>query len=443
MNPKIAIRRLLCGALAAALLIPAALQMGGAVTQSEIDALKADQAASQAKQEELKTQLAEAKEDQAAAQTQRQILTQQLAAINEEIDNIDAQISYYDGEIAQKEAERKEAEAREAEQYQRFCQRVRAMEEEGTVSYWSILFNAESFSDLMDRMADVDSVMARDNQIMDELIATRQELERLQADLETARAEEQAARDQQAAKQAEQQAKVAEAQELLDQINADVDEVNRQLDAEDQAAAEIQAEIARKEAALAEQIRQEELKRQEEQKRQEELLQQQQQQQQQTQTPQQTPKPDTSTPPASTSSGYSWPLPSSCLTLTSAFGYRIHPITGVPHSHTGIDIGAAGGTTITAAKAGTVITSAYHWSYGNYVVISHGSGNTTLYAHMSRRAVSEGQTVSQGQTIGYVGNTGNSKGNHLHLEVRQGGQRVDPESCFPGLYNSFIRAYNW
>ena len=402
--------RLLCGVLVLALCTSAATQ-AGAVTQSEIDALKKEQQASQAKQEELKDQLAEAEAQQAAAQEKRQLLTQQLNAINTEIANIDAQISYYDGEIAQKEEERKEAEAREAEQYELFCQRVRMMEEQGTVSYWSILFDSSDFSDLLDRIADVDAVMAYDNEVMDQLIATREELERLQADLESARAEEQAAKEQQEAKKAEQQAKVAEAQALLDQINADVAEVNRQLDAEDAAAANLQAEIAKKQKQLEEERKQQ----------------------------------NVTLPP--TGSGYQWPLPSSCLTLTSAFGYRIHPISGQPHSHTGIDVSAAGGTPIYAAKGGQVIMSEYgsgvNWSYGNFVVIDHGDGTTTLYAHMSSRAVSEGQMVTQGQTIGYVGNTGNSKGNHLHLEVRVNGQRVDPEECFPGLSNSFVRAYNW
>ena len=402
--------RLLCGVLVLALCTSAATQ-AGAVTQSEIDALKKEQQASQAKQEELKDQLAEAEAQQAAAQEKRQLLTQQLNAINTEIANIDAQISYYDGEIAQKEEERKEAEAREAEQYELFCQRVRMMEEQGTVSYWSILFDSSDFSDLLDRIADVDAVMAYDNEVMDQLIATREELERLQADLESARAEEQAAKEQQEAKKAEQQAKVAEAQALLDQINADVAEVNRQLDAEDAAAANLQAEIAKKQKQLEEERKQQ----------------------------------NVTLPP--TGSGYQWPLPSSCLTLTSAFGYRIHPISGQPHSHTGIDVSAAGGTPIYAAKGGQVIMSEYgsgvNWSYGNFVVIDHGDGTTTLYAHMSSRAVSEGQMVTQGQTIGYVGNTGNSKGNHLHLEVRVNGQRVDPEGCFPGLSNSFVRAYNW
>ena len=356
----------LAGAMALLLLLPIfsmIVQNVGAVTQSEIDALKEEQAASQARQEELKEELAEAKEDQAAAQEQRQILTQQLEAINDEIDTINAQIAYYDEEIAQKEEERKEVEAQEAAQYELFCQRVRAMEEEGTVSYWSILFNAESFSDLLDRVADVDAVMERDNQIMEELIATREELERLQADLETARAEEQAAKEQQEAKQAD--------------------------------AAEIQAEITQKQQQLEEERKQNNVT-------------------------------------ISSETGYLWPLPG-WYSLSSLFGYRIHPITGVAHSHTGIDIPASGGTPILASKSGQVVTSAYHYSYGNYVVIDHGNGNSTLYAHMSARAVSEGEMVTQGQVIGYVGTTGSSTGNHLHFEVRDNYTRVDPEAKFPNL----------
>ena len=399
---KVEWRRVLFGGLAAVLALLLLLPMvtmilggAGAVTQSEIDALKAEQAASQARQDELEEQLADVEADQAEAQQRRQLLQAQLDAINNEIENIDKQIAYYDQEIAQKEAEQAEAEANEEAQYELFCQRVRAMEEEGTVSYWSILFNSESFSELLDRLADIDAVMAYDNQVMDELIAIREEIIALRTQLETSRAEEQAARDQQAAKQAEQQAKVAEAQELLDQINADVAEVNRQLDAESEAAAEIQAEIAQKQKQLEEQRRQNNIT-------------------------------------IDSETSYLWPLPG-YYRLSSLFGYRIHPITGKAHSHTGIDIPAPGNTPILACKSGQVVTSGYHYSYGNYVVIDHGNGNSTLYAHMSSRAVSEGDMVTQGQTIGYVGTTGSSTGNHLHLEVRDNYTRVDPESKFPSL----------
>ncbi|MBM6888449.1 M23 family metallopeptidase, partial [Pseudoflavonifractor phocaeensis] len=236
-------------------------------------------------------------------------------------------------------------------------------------------------------------------------------LERLQAELESARADEQAVKEEQEAKKAEQQAKVAEAEKVLEELNQNVEEVNRQLEAEDEAAAAIQADIVRKQAELEAQRQQQNV-----------------------------------TLPVS-STGFQWPLPASNLKLTSAFGYRIHPVTHVPHSHTGIDVSATTGTPITAAKSGQVIISekgtGSTWSYGEYVVIDHGDGTTTLYAHMSYRAVSEGQIVTQGQYIGDVGATGNVTGPHLHFEVRKNGQRVDPEECFPDLYNSFIRAYNW
>ena len=173
-------RRVMVAALAGFMVLLILLPMftmltGGAraVTQSEIDALKQEQAESQARQEELKDQLAEAEEKQSAAEEQRSLLLAQLDAINDELDNINAQIALYDEQIAQKEAERKEAEAKEQAQYELFCQRVRAMEEEGTVSYWSILFNADSFSDMLDRLADIDAVMDYDNQIMDELSSRR------------------------------------------------------------------------------------------------------------------------------------------------------------------------------------------------------------------------------------------------------------------------------
>ena len=411
-------RRVMVAALAGFMVLLILLPMftmimggAGAVTQSEIDALKQEQAESQARQEELKDQLAEAEEKQSAAEEQRSLLLAQLDAINDELDNINAQIALYDEQIAQKEAERKEAEAKEQAQYELFCQRVRAMEEEGTVSYWSILFNADSFSDMLDRLADIDAVMDYDNHIMDELTATREELERLQAELESARADEQAVKEEQEAKKAEQQAKVAEAEKVLEELNQNVEEVNRQLEAEDEAAAAIQADIEKKQAELEAQRQQQNV-----------------------------------TLPVS-STGFQWPLPASNLKLTSAFGYRIHPVTHVPHSHTGIDVSATTGTPITAAKSGQVIISekgtGSTWSYGEYVVIDHGDGTTTLYAHMSYRAASEGQIVTQGQYIGDVGATGNVTGPHLHFEVRKNGQRVDPEECFPDLYNSFIRAYNW
>ena len=404
------LRRAACVLLTAALLVPA---WGGlarqvrAAAQSEIDALKAEQAESQVRQEELKEQLAGVKEDQAAAQQKRQLLQQQLEAINAELDSINAQISYYDGEIARKEAERREAEAKEQAQYERFCERVRAMEEEGTVSYWSILFNAEDFSDLLDRLADVDAVMDYDNQVMEELTASGQERGAASGGLSAPARRSRRPGSSRRPRGRSSRPRWRRPRSCWTRSTP---------------------MWRRSTGSWTQRTR--------------------------------------SGPPSgrtSPGSRRSWRSSGSRTTSSSRLpatagaiapasilagldpGYRMHPVDHVPNSHTGIDVAASTGVPIYAARGGQVIMSEYgagaNWSYGNFVVIDHGDGTTTLYAHMSSRAVSEGQMVSQGQTIGAVGDTGNTSGPHLHYEVRRNGQRTDPEAYYPNL--PFIRAYNW
>jgi murein DD-endopeptidase MepM/ murein hydrolase activator NlpD len=123
----------------------------------------------------------------------------------------------------------------------------------------------------------------------------------------------------------------------------------------------------------------------------------------------------------------SWPCPG-YTRVTSEFGYRIHPILGYRKLHTGIDIGAPYGATVIAANTGKVIASYYNSSYGNMIIIDHGGGIATLYAHLSSRLVSVGATVHRGQTIAKVGSTGMSTGPHLHFEVRLNGVYQNPRS---------------
>ncbi|MDR1062306.1 MAG: peptidoglycan DD-metalloendopeptidase family protein [Clostridiales bacterium] len=128
---------------------------------------------------------------------------------------------------------------------------------------------------------------------------------------------------------------------------------------------------------------------------------------------------------ASGGSAMRWPLPG-YFTLSSTFGTRTHPVTKTVKKHTGIDIPAPTGTSIAAAKGGTVIISGVQGGYGNTVVISHGDGLTTLYGHCSKLLVKSGQTVQQGAVIAKVGSTGVSTGPHLHFEVRKNGSPVQP-----------------
>ena len=120
-----------------------------------------------------------------------------------------------------------------------------------------------------------------------------------------------------------------------------------------------------------------------------------------------------------------WPVPSSSY-ISSPFGYRIHPIYGYSKLHTGMDIGASSGSAIVAANAGTVISSGWNGGYGKCIVVDHGGGVTTLYAHCSALYVSVGQSVTRGQQIAAVGSTGNSTGPHCHFEVRINGSYVNP-----------------
>ena len=386
----------LCGlaltaAVAVSLLPEAVVVPASAVTQAEIDAMKEEANSLKQQQEEIQDQLDSLAADRENAMARKTLLEQQINATRAEINTIAAQISKYDELIAQKQTELDEAEAEEQAQYELFCERVRYMEEQGEVSYWSILFSSKDFADLLDNAMMVEEIMDYDNQVMDQLIALREQIEQDKAELETARQKQQDAKAEQEAAQANLQAQESEVDALLSQISNQEDELEAreaQLRAASDAAT---AEIAAAERELAAQIAN-----------------------------------------VPSESGFLWPLPGR-YNLSSLFGSRKHPITGKANNHTGIDIPASSGTSILAAKSGVVTTSTYNNSYGNYVVVSHSDGTSTLYAHMVRRNCSKGDTVSQGQVIGYVGTTGSSTGNHLHFEVRVNGSRVDPINYFADL----------
>lgn len=385
------------------MIIPAA----GAVSESElrdqISSLKGSAADVAAKKDALQGELNAVKGKRDQAVQEKALRDQELAYIDEQIGNTQAQIEYYDALILQEEENLAQAKKREEEQYKLFCRRLRAMEEGGSASYWSVLFSAESFSELLSRAVDVQDIMDYDNAVIDQLKADRQAVADSLAALEAAQAEQEEQKALLSQQRDEQAVKVAEANQVIKDLEEDAAEYQRMLDAQAEEEERVNAAIAQKQKELEEKIRQNQIK-------------------------------------FAISGDWMWPLPTSCLKLTSAFGYRIHPITGRPHSHTGLDIAAPGGTAIHSVKNGVVSISSYGSSYGNYVVVNHGDGTSSLYAHMSSRAVSEGQVVSQGDTLGYVGSTGSSTANHLHLEIRVNGQRTDPEKYWPNL--PFHRRYN-
>ena len=387
--------RLCSAALVALMVLPvlpdAVVLPASAVTQAEINQMMEDAAALKKQRAELQKQLKAIQADKSKALDQKALLEQQINATQAEINNIAAQITQYDQLIAQKETELAATEEKERAQYELFCKRVREMEEQGEVSYWSILFSSDDFSDLLDNAMMVEEIMDYDNQVMNELIAIREQIEADKTALETARQEQKDAKAEQEAAKAELKSQQAQVDALIAEISGQESQV-KAAEAKLQAAANAaDAEIRAAEKELASQIAN-----------------------------------------VPSESGFLWPLPGR-YNLSSLYGSRKHPVTGKANNHTGIDVPAPSGTPIQACKSGVVTTSTYNNSYGNYVVVSHSDGTSTLYAHMSRRNASKGQTVSQGQVIGYVGTTGSSTGNHLHLEIRVNGSRRDPINYFQSL----------
>ncbi len=383
--------RMLAALLLAVVLLGAELTPVMAVTQADIDALKTDASDLNSKKKELEAKLDALADDKTQALAKKKLLDDQVANTSAQIRNVEAQIANYDALITQTEAELLDAQEREAAQYELFCSRVRDMEERGTVSYWAVLFKASSFTDMLSRLDIINEIMDSDQRVIDDLQALQAEIETKKADLETDRAASQDAKADLVAKRTQLDSQRKQAIALVNEINGNEDAYQATLDELDAEEERIQArivELSRKlaaEQAAAGQSSQ------------------------------------------SNPGGYIWPVDSRYI--TSTVGGRASPGGIGSTNHKGTDIGRVGYTSsIYAAKAGTVIVSQYSSSYGNYVVVSHGSGNTTLYAHMSSRKVEVGQYVNQGDVLGITGSTGHSTGPHLHFEVTENGVRVNPLS---------------
>ncbi len=364
----------------------------GAVTEAEIEALKAAAEELADQKAAIGSEIYEL-ESQHEAVVQRKVkLDENIALTIQEIENLDLQIQLYEEEIEEKIGHYDLAVQEEERQMELFRKRVRAMEEDGDISYLEILFEADSFADLLSAMDSVTDVMDYDEWVVEQLDKAQEVTWDAKVEMENAKADAEAAKLEQEAKQAQLEVERAEADALMSEIMDNMYERQVEYAAlearEDEAAAEIDRLI-------------EELE--EERRR---LAAQQ------------------GAHVAATGS-YIWPSASSVY-VTSLFGNRLHPVYGYYRMHYGIDIGASYGTDIYAADGGYVTTSTYSSGYGNYVMIDHGDGRYTLYAHMTTRYVSEGDIVLQGDVIGIVGSTGVSTGPHIHFEVYEGGERVDP-----------------
>ena len=372
--------------------------------QDQIDALEQQKIELQSQQASIQTNINDLMAQQADVIEQKAAMDEKNELARQEIELINEQIDVYTDLIEQKARELEKAEAAEQAQYDLYCKRVRAMEEEGSYTYLDILFQCRSLSDVLSAIDMIGEIMDADKRLFEEYKTARENTEQVKAEYEATLAQLGEKQETLEAEKAELEAQIAAAVEVINQLENDIEAAKAEYAKAAAAEAAAQASIN---AIIAQMQAEEEAARQEAAENNQQY-----------------------TGTGSTATGtYIWPCPSSTY-VTSAFGMREHPLFGDERPHSGIDISGSAGSEVLAADSGTVAVATYSSSYGNYVTIYHSNGDYTLYAHMSSLAVTAGQNVTQGDVIGYVGSTGWATGPHLHFEIRVNGSTVDPLSYF-------------
>ena len=311
-------------------------------------------------------------------ENEKKSVLQTKSALELEIAEIQKELDACNEKLTKSETELKEAEEKEKKQYETMKIRLRTMYEDNSASYIELIFNGESLTDAIFSYELIKQLLEYDNNMYDNLTKTRQEIEEVKASIEKEKNTIQSQKEV-------LDTKNASLQKTVDALNADIAQSQKEMEA-------AEAEMRR--------VRQQYLNS------------------------------INNSGPAGNGAMYTggrlqWPSPVTKY-ITSQYGYRFHPTLKVWKGHTGIDIGAGYGTDVVAAESGSVTVAGYNVAYGNYIIINHGGGLSTLYAHNSKLLVSVGQSVSRGQTIAKVGSTGYSTGPHIHFEVMVNGATTDP-----------------
>ncbi len=374
-----------------------ALETQNSETQEKIDALQEDIDAQKAREALLQQK----KEN---AQEQVTLYAQKLAVLKED--------------IAQNEQDIADKEVEIADNTELFGERVRAMYMSSQTSTLELLFQSTSFSEFLSRLETLRRISEYDNQLIDTLKQEKEDLKVMQAELTEQKTQAELTQQNYETKVQTLSFSISELQASQAELAAQQATYEEDIEATEAAAAAFEQEIADLIAKHEEEERKQ--KEEEERKRKEE-----EERKSQEEGNTDSNNADTTTPSTTTSEhNFIWPLPCSNR-ITSYFGWRT--VYGAQNYHGGLDIAGPNGSSILAAKSGTVLAAGDSGTtYGIYVIISHADGYSTLYAHCSSVLVSAGQTVSQGDHIANVGLTGRTSGYHLHFEVRVNGTRVDP-----------------
>ncbi len=359
------------------------------LTDSKVESYEAQLAKLNQQMETLQGQISTAKSDieKTIAEKERidgelNILIQKIGVTNALISELATNIEIKNGEISDSEAEYQK-------KYEIFKERLRVAHEDGQVSYIAMLFGADSISDFLSRADRVGAMLEYDTKVMADLKNEKANLETAKGLFEEQKAAQESYLAQLKADEAALDKKKDEAANYYAKLQSNRDYYitlyEKQLAAEEQLQKELQAYLK-------------ELERQQNNKY--------------------------------VGGTFMWPLPLAHTRVSSYYGYRPNPWTGKQELHNGIDIPAPYGTDIYASNSGTVTTATSHWSYGNYIMINHGGGYATLYAHCSQLLVQKGDKVTKGQLIARVGSTGSSTGNHLHFSLYENSAHTDPMKFF-------------
>ncbi len=400
MKKTTILRSVFAAILAAVTVFYAIPRSAFAATSSEIKEqitdLKVENAVIQAQIDTIQTQYnANATEIQALVD-KKNAVDQEISLLHDQILNINEQLRIYGQMIADSQERLDDANARLKSLNQQYRERIRAIEEEGDLTYWQVIFQSSSFTDFLDRMNMVDEIAAADTRRLLDLQVAAANVEENQRILNEEMADLEDTRQQLSESEAMLEVKRTESDDVLRELISKRDEFQVLLDQSEALQSELMTEIAQKQKELQSAQYKEELAKMALQGK---------------------------NPPSDSK----WIEPVSGYTITSPFGYRKAPTKGASTYHQGIDMACPSGTPIYASRSGTVTRASYQaGGAGYYVSISHGDGFASIYMHMTRYVVSAGQSVTQGQLIGYVGSTGISTGPHLHFGISYGGTYVNP-----------------
>ena len=389
------------GLAAAGVLLLLCLSFPAYGTKKELEAEKEKTSVIEEEKKKVEDTLKNLEGQKADTESYVRQLDQEMAAISSQLEELSGQIADKESEIAVTQEELSAAQEAEVQQYDAMKLRIKYMYEKGDTTFIDLILESKSISQLLNRAEYISQISQYDRQMLDEYAATRQTIADNEAKLESERADLLALQESTQAKHNSVEELLAAKEEQLKSYETQIASAQSQINAYEQ-------DLAAQESKIR-QIEEEMQKAEEEARKKAESS-------------------GTSyTVKSLGNTKFIWPCPSSSR-IPSAFGGRESPTEGASSNHQGIDIGASTGSDIVAAADGVVTIATYSASAGNYVMLSHGGGVSTVYMHCSSLNVSEGQSVTQGQVIAKVGSTGYSTGPHLHFGIRSGGSYVNPSN---------------